>query len=56
MVSSPCTNVCVLDGDICVGCGRTVAEIMGWQSLSEAEKEHIVEAIRCGEREYPTSE
>lgn len=56
MVDSPCTNVCVLDDDICVGCGRTVDEIMGWQSMSATEQERVVEAIRCGEREYPTSE
>jgi predicted Fe-S protein YdhL (DUF1289 family) len=56
MVASPCTNACVLDDDVCVGCGRTVDEITSWQSLSVADKERIVEAIRCGEREYPTSE
>lgn len=56
MVESPCTNVCVLDDDICVGCGRTVSEIMQWQSLSETDKEQVVEAIRCGDREYPKPE
>jgi predicted Fe-S protein YdhL (DUF1289 family) len=56
MVESPCTSVCVLDDDICVGCGRTVSEIMNWQSMTEDDKECVVETIRCGDREYPKSE
>lgn len=56
MVESPCTGVCALDEDTCVGCGRTVSEIMNWQSLTEDDKERVVEAIRCGDREYPKPE
>jgi predicted Fe-S protein YdhL (DUF1289 family) len=56
MVESPCTNVCALDDGCCVGCGRTVAEIASWQSMSEAERDEVVEAIRSGDRAYPKSE
>jgi len=54
MVDSPCTSVCVVDGEFCVGCGRTVAEIASWQSMSDEERAQVVRAIRDGERPYPT--
>ncbi|WP_082684404.1 DUF1289 domain-containing protein [Aureimonas ureilytica] len=36
-VSSPCVQICVLDAASgwCVGCGRTIEEIISWGSLSE---------------------
>ena len=38
-VASPCTSVCKLDADeLCIGCGRSVEEIMGWTRMSAAEK------------------
>lgn len=38
--TSPCVRVCVLDEPtgVCLGCGRTLAEIAAWPSLSEAER------------------
>ena len=41
---SPCTAVCVLDGDtgLCRGCFRTLAEIAAWASLDRAEKQRIL--------------
>jgi len=53
MVDSPCTNVCVVDGEFCVGCGRTVAEIASWQSMGDEERAQVVRAIHDGERPYP---
>lgn len=53
-VESPCTEVCQLDGNLCVGCGRTVAEITSWQQLSEHEKEQVIDAI--ADRKYPTED
>jgi predicted Fe-S protein YdhL (DUF1289 family) len=39
-VSTPCVKVCVVDplSALCIGCGRTVAEIAAWGSMSEAER------------------
>jgi len=39
-VSTPCINVCVVDplSGLCVGCGRTTAEIAAWTAMSEAER------------------
>ncbi|MBX0286816.1 DUF1289 domain-containing protein [Haloarcula salinisoli] len=56
MVESPCTNVCALEDGCCVGCGRTMAEIASWQSMSDEEREQIVQAIEDGDRAYPKSE
>jgi len=56
MVDSPCTNVCALDDGLCVGCGRTLAEIGSWQSMTDEEREQVVQAIRNGERAYPKAD
>ena len=43
-MASPCTNVCVLDSatKLCLGCGRTGAEIGGWLSMSAAKRSEIM--------------
>lgn len=41
-VSSPCINTCALDSDgVCLGCGRTMAEIRDWTALSEQQRRAI---------------
>jgi len=41
-VDSPCIKVCQLDAqNVCVGCGRTLAEIAEWSRMS-AETQRIV--------------
>ena len=39
-LSTPCVKVCVVDplSALCIGCGRTVAEIAAWTTMSEAER------------------
>jgi predicted Fe-S protein YdhL (DUF1289 family) len=45
--ASPCTGTCRLDAqEICVGCGRTLDEIMDWRSAGEARQHEIVAAAR----------
>jgi uncharacterized protein len=43
-VSSPCIKVCAVSGQtgLCIGCGRTLAEIAAWGGLSEAERQSIM--------------
>lgn len=43
-VSSPCIKVCAVSGQtgLCIGCGRTLAEIAAWAGLSEAERKAIM--------------
>jgi len=37
-VETPCVNLCLLDTatGACFGCGRTLAEIASWASMSDA--------------------
>ena len=48
-VESPCINVCALDPgrQFCIGCYRTIGEIMRWRDASDAEKLRIKEAARA---------
>ncbi|MCA3261545.1 MAG: DUF1289 domain-containing protein [Telmatospirillum sp.] len=46
-VESPCVNVCKLDAArVCIGCGRSVAEIRDWKGSSDGAKRRVVERIR----------
>jgi uncharacterized protein len=43
-IASPCVRVCALDdGQVCVGCGRTLAEIVAWTQLSPVEQRAVCE-------------
>lgn len=44
-IPSPCTNLCILDENICAGCGRTTSEIARWPVMSEPEKKEIVKRV-----------
>jgi len=36
---SPCIEVCALDDNqVCIGCGRTVDEVVTWTRLTDAQK------------------
>jgi predicted Fe-S protein YdhL (DUF1289 family) len=43
-IESPCNKVCVVDplSTLCVGCGRTLAEIEGWIRLSADERARVM--------------
>ncbi len=43
MVESPCNKICTLNADhICVGCGRSRAEIGGWTQMSDVDRKRVV--------------
>jgi len=44
VIQSPCNRVCTLDpaSGICLGCGRSLAEIAGWTQMSDAERERLM--------------
>jgi predicted Fe-S protein YdhL (DUF1289 family) len=46
-VASPCILVCTMDdaGGLCLGCHRTLDEIAGWSTASEAEKRAILARV-----------
>ena len=37
-LESPCINVCKIENDVCIGCGRTLEEIAHWTSMSNEER------------------
>jgi len=46
-VDSPCVRNCCLDKkDVCIGCGRTVEEIVRWGDADDEEKRKILAAAK----------
>jgi hypothetical protein len=48
-MNSPCVNVCQMDPrqGLCLGCARTLDEIARWASMSDAERELIMDELRA---------
>lgn len=46
-VSSPCIDICLMDPGtgLCTGCARSLDEIAGWGSLSEADRRAIMATL-----------
>ena len=44
IVSTPCIKLCAVSGvsGLCIGCGRTLAEIAGWGGMDEAQRQAIM--------------
>jgi len=46
-VPSPCVrNCCLDDDDVCLGCGRTIQEILAWQQGPDSERREIIARSR----------
>jgi predicted Fe-S protein YdhL (DUF1289 family) len=55
-VPSPCNLVCTLDRlDICLGCGRPIAEIAEWSAAADARRLAIVTAASARLKERLSS-
>ncbi|WP_100641409.1 DUF1289 domain-containing protein [Marinobacter salexigens] len=51
-VRSPCVSICALDErDICIGCQRTGDEILHWTSMTNRERQAVLENVAERERE-----
>ena len=44
-VVSPCINICTLQDDFCIGCGRTTQEIAEWAKSTIKRKKEILERL-----------
>ena len=46
-IETPCNKVCVLDAasGLCIGCGRTAAEIGRWISMTSDERRRIMDEL-----------
>jgi hypothetical protein len=47
VLETPCINICLLDdaSGTCLGCGRTLAEIAAWATMTDAERRAIMVAL-----------
>lgn len=43
-IETPCVKVCVVEqrSGLCLGCGRSLAEIAGWTAYTPAERSRIM--------------
>ena len=44
-VESPCISVCRYEDEVCVGCGRTVDEVVEWYNMTNEQKQEIVNRL-----------
>jgi len=42
LIESPCISVCRYEDEICVGCGRTVDEVVGWYDMTDKQKQAVL--------------
>lgn len=55
-VASPCVRKCCLDDDdVCLGCGRSIQEIIGWNTALAVERLDIIarSKLRIQDRRDP---
>lgn len=47
MIASPCTNICEIDVDsgFCIGCARTLDEIMQWRAVTDQQRQEIIDQL-----------
>lgn len=46
-LASPCVDICELNaGNVCRGCGRSLAEIAEWPAAADARKAQILQNCR----------
>ena len=47
VIESPCNKICTVDpaSGLCIGCGRTLAEIGGWTLLTAQERRDIMATL-----------
>lgn len=55
MTDSPCVGICIMEGDVCIGCGRTAEEIYqaGADAMQEEQKQ--AEGFRVTPTPIPTA-
>ncbi|MBQ0719236.1 MAG: DUF1289 domain-containing protein [Gammaproteobacteria bacterium] len=47
-IASPCVdNCCLNEEDICLGCFRSLDEILGWRAASNKQRQTFVEQAVC---------
>ena len=45
LIKSPCKSVCRYENEVCVGCGRTVDEVVGWYDMTDVDKQAVLNRL-----------
>ncbi len=53
-IATPCINICKLDPaeQLCLGCFRTLAELVGWSRLIAAEREAVMAELPARRQQH----
>jgi predicted Fe-S protein YdhL (DUF1289 family) len=54
MTESPCVGICIMEGDVCIGCGRTSDEIYQAGVDAMQEEQQQAEGFRVTPTPIPT--
>lgn len=46
MIISPCINKCKLHDNICIGCKRTIDEIIHWREYTDNKRKKIINELK----------
>ena len=49
-IESPCISVCRMDNEVCVGCGRTVEEVVEWYNFTNEQKQAVLNRLEKKEQ------
>jgi predicted Fe-S protein YdhL (DUF1289 family) len=54
-IASPCVKICSIEpvSGLCIGCGRSRAEIAGWPRMSDGERADVLVALLDRPRPAP---
>ncbi|GLR73741.1 cysteine-rich CWC family protein [Aliivibrio sifiae] len=59
-MKTPCIAACKNEGGICIGCKRTITEIIEWKSMTDIQRENVMDRLSgktsthtCPECEQP---
>jgi len=44
-IESPCVSVCRMENEVCVGCNRTVDEIVNWYDMTDDDKQAVLNRL-----------
>ncbi|MGH1428143.1 MAG: DUF1289 domain-containing protein [Arenicella sp.] len=45
IVASPCIKICIMEDNVCKGCGRTIEEITQWRHLDNPQKRRVLDRV-----------
>ena len=45
LIESPCISICRMENEVCVGCGRTVDDIVNWYDMTDNEKQAVLNRL-----------